>query len=79
GSEEVVSLRELADLLCACVPGARYVVKEFPADRKTIDIGDYYADYGLIRKRLGWQPRVRLREGLARTVEYYRAHLQHYL
>ena len=79
GSDEIVSLRQLADLLCECVPGARYVVREFPADRKAIDIGDYYADFSRIRERLGWQPKVRLREGLARTVAYYRQYLDKYL
>jgi UDP-glucose 4-epimerase len=46
----------------------------FPADRKAIDIGDYYADYGAIQGALGWSPRVGLREGLARTIEFYRRH-----
>ena len=26
------------------------------------------------RNKLGWQPRVRLREGIARTLEFYREH-----
>jgi len=28
---------------------------------------------------VGWQPRVALRAGLAKTIEYYRAHLSAYL
>jgi UDP-glucose 4-epimerase len=51
----------------------------FPADRKRIDIGDYYADDRRIRKMLGWDPRIPLREGLAKTLTYYRAHLNRYL
>jgi len=54
------------------------VVREFPSDRKRIDIGDYYADDRLARRMLGWKPNVPLREGLARTIEYYRANLEHY-
>ena len=54
-------------------------VREFPADRKRIDIGDYYADDGRIRRALGWAPRVDEREGLARTLAFYRAHLGEYL
>ncbi len=43
----------------------------FPTDKKRIDIGDYYGDYGKIQKTLGWQPTVALSEGLRRTVAYY--------
>ncbi len=33
----------------------------------------------LIFRTLGWQPRMLLHEGLTRTIEYYRAHLHHYV
>ena len=51
----------------------------FPPERKRIDIGDFYADATKIRTTLGWQPRVPLRDGLARTIAYYREHKEHYL
>ena len=50
----------------------------FPADRKAVDIGDYYADFSKITTALGWQPRIPLPEGLAETLDYYRAHHEHY-
>jgi UDP-glucose 4-epimerase len=62
-----------------CEWGGEYKVRSFPEDRKRIDIGDYYADDRLIRKVLGWEPKVPLREGLASTLAYYRADLKHYL
>ena len=37
------------------------------------------ADFGRIRAALGWEPRVALRDGLARTLAYYREQLAHYL
>ncbi len=52
---------------------------EFPADRKRIDIGDYYADDRLIRSELKWMPKINLQKGLALTLDYYRRHLEHYL
>lgn len=79
GSESVVSLRELADLLVEVSGGARYTLRSFPEDRKRIDIGDYYADYSRIRSELGWEPRVPLKEALAQTLAFYREHLDHYL
>lgn len=59
--------------------GGQYLVKPYPVDRKKIDIGNYYANFGRIHAVFGWKPRVTLREGLARTLAFCREHLQHYL
>lgn len=78
GSREVVSLSELAALMTGLGWPGRVEHIEFPPDRKAIDIGDYYGDYGLIERTLGWTPRVGLRAGLQRTLEYYAEHRDHY-
>lgn len=77
GAQPPISLKDLAALLVEICPGEFRLVP-FPAERKAIDIGDYYADYGLIRSKLGWEPKVGLREGLARTLDFYRQHHRHY-
>jgi UDP-glucose 4-epimerase len=79
GGDCVISLKELADLLVEINGGGRYVTRSFPSDRRRIDIGDYYADFNRIRAGLGWEPKVPLREALARTLAFYRENLQHYL
>jgi UDP-glucose 4-epimerase len=79
GGGEVISLAALAALLVEINGGGRFAVRSFPPERKRIDIGDYYADDRLIRATLGWQPAIPLREGLARTLAYYREHLARYL
>ncbi len=79
GSEETINLCGLAELCIQANEGqGSFRTIPFPADRKPIDIGDYYADYRMIRGKLGWQPRVSLREGLSRTLEYYRLYREHY-
>jgi len=78
GSDEVISLRDLAALCIEVNGSGNYSIRPFPADRKQIDIGDYYADYSKIQNTLGWQPRIRLREGLTRTLEFYRTYRTHY-
>ncbi len=77
--ETVVSLKDLAALLIEAGGRGRMQVRPFPESRRRIDIGDYYADASLIRRVLGWEPRVPLREGLARTVAFYSEHLHRYL
>jgi UDP-glucose 4-epimerase len=79
GGDRDISLKELADLLVEVNGGGRYTVREYPSDRKRIDIGDYFADFSLIRSTLGWQPRTPLRDGLSRTLVFYREHLNRYV
>jgi len=79
GGPPRVTLARLAELLVELNGGGSFVVRAFPADRRKIDIGDYYADDRRIRRRLGWRPRVDLRTALARTLAYYRQELRHYV
>jgi UDP-glucose 4-epimerase len=78
GGTEPVSLLEIVDTLIGLCPQASYKLVPFPPEKKRIDIGDYYGDYSRIRDALGWEPRVGLREGLAKTIDYYRQHKEHY-
>lgn len=79
GGDQIVSLKEVADLLVEVNGGGRYTIRDYPPDRKRIDIGDYYADYGHIRSVLGWESRTSLKEGLKRTLDFYRENLSHYV
>jgi UDP-glucose 4-epimerase len=79
GGPPRVTLARLAEMLVELNGGGSFVVRAFPADRRKIDIGDYYADDRRIRRRLGWRPRVDLRTALARTLDYYRKELRHYV
>jgi UDP-glucose 4-epimerase len=72
GGGTPISLSALAELLIAVAGGGRYAREPFPPDRQAIDIGDYYADASRIEHELGWRPEVELREGLAKTVAFYR-------
>ena len=78
--ERAVSLDTLAEALVMANGGqGRFERKEFPADRKRIDIGDYEANDSAFRAATGWSARVDLVEGLRRSIDYYRAHLPRYL
>ena len=79
GSDGVISLRDLAALIVELNGAGEFAVREFPENRKRIDIGDYYADHSSIRDTLGWEPRTPLREALARTLAFYRENIHHYV
>lgn len=78
GSAEVISLKDLATLMLKINDAGTCELVPFPEDRRRIDIGDYYSDFSLIRETLGWAPRVDLATGLRSTLDYYRAHHEHY-
>jgi UDP-glucose 4-epimerase len=79
GIDEPISLLDLARLLVELAPQASFEVKAYPADRKKIDIGHYYADFTRIQNDVGWEPTVSLRDGLSHTLEFYRLHLARYV
>ena len=79
GGDEPVSLAALAEAVVAASDGGRYEIREFPPERKRIDIGDYEADDRLFRQVTGWQPRVTLAQGLTQSLAYFRQYLGEYL
>lgn len=79
GGESVVSLKGLAENLVTANGGGDFVIREFPSDRKAIDIGDYYANFDAIRSALGWVPRVGLIDGIGKSLAYYQDNLKHYV
>ncbi len=79
GADDPISLNDTAELMIKVHGGGAYEIVPFPADRKIIDIGDYYADYRRIRSQLGWLPTISLAEGLKKTLNYYRQHYDEYV
>jgi UDP-glucose 4-epimerase len=79
GGSEVIELADLAKCMVEVNGGGEYLVCDFPAERRPIDIGDYYADFSKIRAELGWAPKKPLRETIESTLNYYREFISHYV
>jgi nucleoside-diphosphate-sugar epimerase len=78
GGDAPYSLAEIAEAMVRANGGGRYEIREFPDERKRIDIGDFITDDRRFRELARWQPRLSLAEGLARSLAYYRKHLASY-
>ena len=78
-AEPPIALADLGRLLVEL--GGRGSVRTvpWPEDKRRIDIGSYYGTHAKITTELGWQPRTPLQDGLRRTLDFYSAHLKHYL
>jgi UDP-glucose 4-epimerase len=79
GGSGPIAHRDLVELLIDVAGTGRVRYVPWPADKKQIDIGSFYADSTKFTRTTGWTPSVSLREGLSRTIDFYRANLPHYL
>ena len=72
GNDRASTFLEVAEILRELVPGTQVVFTDFTPERKAQEPGDFVSDITKIHRLTGWSPRIELREGLARTVEFYR-------
>ncbi len=72
GHDRPSTFLEVAEVLREIVPDTRIEFTEFSPERKAQEPGDFVSDITKIRRLLGWEPKTSLREGLARTVDFYR-------
>jgi UDP-glucose 4-epimerase len=78
GGDEPMMLIDFVKLLLDVAGEGEYEIIPFPPEKKRIDIGDYYADYRKIKATLGWKYSTKMREGLEKTLDFYRKHGEHY-
>jgi UDP-glucose 4-epimerase len=79
GGTEPIAHAALAALLVKLAGSGRIEYVAWPADKKAIDIGDFYADSSKIQAATGWRPAVPFADGLRRTIVYYRQHFDRYV
>jgi UDP-glucose 4-epimerase len=79
GGSEPIAHAALVGRLVALAGSGAYRFVEWPAEKKAIDIGSFYADSSRFHETTGWTPAVSLDEGLRRTLAFYREHMHHYL
>ena len=78
-NDYVVTVSHTAVATVAANGGGHFVVKEFPSERKAIDIGDYWTDDTTFKRITGWQPRIRIRPGLEKSLDFFRTRLAKYV
>ena len=79
GGIEPIAHRDLAALLIEVAGQGSFKFVDWPAEKKRIDIGSFFSDSSKFTRTTGWTPTVNLRDGLARTLAFYRAHRDQYL
>jgi len=78
GSGVGTRFRDMVKLVAKEAGGAKVVHLPFPKSYAFTETGDYITDISKIKKRLGWEPKTSLEEGIRKTVEYYRKFKDNY-
>jgi len=79
GGAQPISHRDLTAMLVRVAGSGSVEYVEWPADKRAIDIGSFYADSRKFTAACGWTPAVALEDGLRRTIAFYREHLDQYV
>jgi UDP-glucose 4-epimerase len=79
GGLEPISHRELVEMLIDVAGSGSMQYVPWPPDKLRIDIGSFYSDSSKFARATGWRPAVPLREGISRTIAFYRANMPHYV
>ena len=79
GGTAPIAHADLVKLLIEVAGTGEIRFVDWPPEKKRIDIGSFYADWSKFAEATGWRPAVGLREGLERTVAFYRDHLPRYV
>ena len=79
GGSEHIAHRDLVKMLIELAGSGSYRFVDWPQEKKAIDIGSFYADSSRFINLSGWRPAISLREGLARTLAYYRQYIDKYV
>jgi UDP-glucose 4-epimerase len=78
GISQGITFMELAKMIVELVGLGRIEYVPFSPERKILEPGDFMGDYRKIEKIIGWRARTELRQGLIKTIDYYRQYQQHY-
>jgi UDP-glucose 4-epimerase len=78
GHHQHWSLDETAREIINLAGSGSVIGTPFPANRQITEIGNSYCSYKKIENLLGWKPEVKLRDGLARTIAFYKENRESY-
>ncbi|MGA1844821.1 MAG: NAD-dependent epimerase/dehydratase family protein [bacterium] len=78
GNDTPSSFLELAKMIIRIARSGRWEFAPFTPERAAQEPGDFYSDISKIRRIVGWEPRYTLKEGLRKTIDYYRKYKSHY-
>ena len=72
GNPDEYTILELAEMIIGMTASkSKIIFKDLPSD----DPRKRKPDISLAKKKLGWEPAVKIKEGLQKTIEYFRSEI----
>jgi len=78
GVDKPTSFLELAKTIIEVAGSGKWEFAPFTPERAAQEPGDFYSDITKIKTVVGWKPKVELKDGIAKTIEYYRKYKKFY-
>lgn len=78
GSDEKISFLELVQKIIEVCGSGSYHHVEWPEERQVIEVGDVNTDFTKLTEATGWKPETSLKDGLTKTISFYRQFREHY-
>lgn len=78
GIDKPTSFLDLIKLIIKIAKNGNCEFAEFSPERKVQEPGNFYSDITKIKKLTGWEPKTNLRDGLSKTIDYYKLYKKYY-
>lgn len=78
GVDKPTSFLDLIKLIIKIAKSGSCEFAEFSPERKVQEPGNFYSDINKIKKLTGWEPKTNLKDGLAKTIDYYKLYKKYY-
>lgn len=78
GMDKPANFLDLTKTLIKISGKGKWEFAPFSPERKIQEPGDFYSDITKIKKLVGWRPKTTLKEGLTKTINFYRKNKSKY-
>jgi UDP-glucose 4-epimerase len=78
GSGTGTAFIDMVRLIAEVIPSTEILHVPWPKERSLVETGDFVADISKIREATGWHPQITIRQGIEKTVAFYRQHRDQY-
>jgi UDP-glucose 4-epimerase len=78
GSGTGSTFKDMVELVVKIVGKGKIKYQPWPQDYLNVETGDYITNIEKIKTKLNWLPKIDLKKGIEKTVEYYNKFKEHY-
>ncbi len=79
GSGKGAAFGDMAKKIVEITGSGKVKNMPWPKEYENVETGNHYSDISKIGDHLGWRPKIGLEEGIKKTVEFYKEHLDKYI